>query len=482
LLRFAGLGEESIWLDEATSLIIARMDLPSVIAWAAADVHPPLYYMVLHFWLRLGETEYAIRALSAVFGVLTIVTVYSLARDLLGRRAAILSAVLLALAPLHIWYCQEARMYVMVTLLSLLASRLLLLGLRSDATTASRSDSRPIRHWLAYVLVSALALYTHYFALFAWFSSNLFALCWLWRRRPSQWRRWLMAQAATLMTFLPWVPILLRQVTTGGGGWVERSLGRPSPYSLLDTWLSFNVGLDSQLYPLIVRRLAYGLFAICAAAALRTLWRVDRPVDRSGSRHEGLLFCVLYSGSSVLAVWLLSQVKPMYSTRYLLIFLPGYCMLVAAGLAQLPWRGAQQVVTLVLVLTLLVGSWQAWRVEQNADWRGVASYVGSQSLPGDVVLFSPRWNVKPFEYYSRGSVDTNMDLPIPVTLEAANGVVNDIAWRYRRVWLVWQEGHYSDVNGLAKHVLDSQYDAIEQSSFAGVDQLILYALNGHGEG
>jgi len=184
----------------------------------------------------------------------------------------------------------------------------------------------------------------------------------------------------------------------------------------------------------------------------------------------------------VLAVWLLSQVKPMYSTRYLLIFLPGYCMLVAAGLAQLPWRGAQQVVTLVLVLTLLVGSWQAWRVEQNADWRGVASYVGSQSLPGDVVLFSPRWNVKPFEYYSRGSVDTNMDLPIPVTLEAANGVVNDIAWRYRRVWLVWQEGHYSDVNGLAKHVLDSQYDAIEQSSFAGVDQLILYALNGHGEG
>lgn len=482
LLRFAGLGKESIWLDEATSLIIARMDLPSVIAWAAADVHPPLYYMVLHFWLRLGETEYAIRALSAVFGVLTIVTVYSLACDLLGQRAGILSALLLALAPLHIWYCQEARMYVMVTMLSLLASRLLLLGLRSDAATANRSGSRSIRYWLAYVLVSALALYTHYFALFAWFFSNLFALYWLWRRRSSQWRRWLTAQAVTLMTFLPWVPILLRQVTTGGGGWVERSLGRPSPYSLLDTWLSFSVGPDSQVYPLVLRRFAYGLFAICAAAALYRLWRVDRSVDRTWRRQEGLLFCVLYSGLSVLAVWLLSQVKPMYSTRYLLIFLPGYCMLIAAGLGQLPGRGARQVATLVLVLTLLVGNWHAWRVEQNADWRGVASYVANKAEPGDVVLFSPRWNVKPFEYYSRGSVDNNMDLPIPVTLEAANRVVSDIAERHKRVWLVWQEGHYSDVNGLAKQVLDSQYSAIDGAWFRGVDQLMLYALHGYGDG
>ena len=62
LVRFVGLGKESIWLDEATSILIARLKLSSVVAWAAGDIHPPLYYLALHFWLRFGETEFAVRA------------------------------------------------------------------------------------------------------------------------------------------------------------------------------------------------------------------------------------------------------------------------------------------------------------------------------------------------------------------------------------------------------------------------------------
>ena len=75
ILRFVGLARESIWLDEATSIIIARMNWSSVVAWAAGDIHPPLYYLALHLWLGLGDSEFSVRALSALYGALTVVIV-----------------------------------------------------------------------------------------------------------------------------------------------------------------------------------------------------------------------------------------------------------------------------------------------------------------------------------------------------------------------------------------------------------------------
>jgi mannosyltransferase len=470
LTRFVGLGRESIWLDEATSLIIARMSPSSVVAWAAADIHPPLYYLVLHFWLCWGDSEFAVRALSASLGVATVVVVYALACELFDKRVGLLSAFLFSLAPLHVWYSQEARMYVMVTMLSLLASYLLVKALRGPGQG---------RLWVTYVLVSALALYTHYFALFALLFCNLFALYRMWRHGTGTWRKWLKAQLAVALLFLPWMPILYRQVTTGGGGWVERAIGRPTLQSLLDTWLKFSVGLDSGLYPVLLRRIAYVLlFASLLVAILRVLWPMrDKHPDSLAGDREGVLFCLVGAALPVLGIWLLSQFKPMYSIRYLLVFMPLYWILVAYGIGGLPHQGFRAAVTTLLLVTLVVGNYMAWRVEQNPDWRGTASHVLQRARPGDVVLFSPRWNVKPFEYYNRAQVDTNMDLPIPVTPEAAQAVVDDIAQRYRRVWLVWQRGHYSDPTGIPKQILESRYEVVEEAMFRGVDQVILYELS-----
>ncbi len=459
LLRFVGLGKESIWLDEATSIIIARMSLPSVVAWAAGDIHPPLYYLALHFWLYLGESEFVVRALSAVLGVLAIVIVYALANELFGQRVGSLSALFLALSPLHIWYSQEARMYVMVTMLSLLASHFMLLALRRQQ----------IRYWLGYVLASVLAFYTHYFALFVFLFQNLFAIYWLWRSNSKElWRKWLRAELAIGLLFLPWMPVLYHQVSTGGGGWVEKSVGRPALSALMDTWLYFNIGLDRQFYPVMLRRAAYVLFGFCVLTAVSRLFS-DR--DR-----EGVLFCLMYVGIPLFAAWLLSQAKPVYTIRYLLPFLPPYCILVATGINSLRWNWARIAVALFLVLVLLVGYWNAWNIEQNPDWRGVSFHVLERARPGDVVLFSPRWNVKPFDYYAEGHVEINMDLPIPVTTNTAQRVVADVAQCYKRVWLVWERGHYSDPNGIVKQVLDSRFQVVEERDFRGVGSLLLYDL------
>ncbi|MBM4428725.1 MAG: hypothetical protein FJ026_00065 [Chloroflexi bacterium] len=495
-LRFLGLGKESLWLDETTSLIIARMGLSSVVAWAAGDIHPPLYYLLLHFWLGLGDSEFVLRALSAVWGILTVGLVYAVARELFDSRVALLSALLLAVSPLHVWYSQETRMYVMVTALSLLSSYFLLLALQRKKAA----------YWLGHTVAATAALYTHYFALFAFLFQGLFALYWLWRSRSPLWRQWLLAQVVVALLFSPWVPILYHQVSTGGGGWVEKSVGKPSLYALVDTWLYFSMGLDSKLYPIMLRRMAYLLFGLCALAALLSPLRCatgtlrrplrlhaspGRPAGQAYSEQDGMTFCLASAALPVITVWLLSQVKPMYSVRYLLPFFPAYCIWVASGIDRLgsPLRCATGTlrrkgacaVPAFLLLTLLVGNWNAWRIEQNPDWRGLVSHVMSQAKPGDVVLFSPRWNVKPFDYYSQGHVPINMDLPIPVTPQAAADVVESIKRDYRRVWLVWERGHYSDPDGIAKRTLDRQGTILDELPFRGVDRLILYEFRAGAE-
>jgi len=476
LVRFVGLGRESIWLDEVTSLQIARLDPRSIVEWAAADVHPPLYYLTLHAWLRFGESEVALRSLSALLGTLTVLVQYVLARRLLGSRVAILAALMLALAPLHVWYSQETRMYVMLTLLSLLAAYWLLRALDSELYAASAPSGPTDLRWLGYALTGILALYTHYFAIIALFFANVFAA---WRLREAGWhsaRRWFLAQAAVALAFLPWLPVLYQQVTTGGGGWVARSIGRPPPLALVDTFLSFSVGLDGTLYPLLLRRIVYLICASAIFVAVFSSFRCSRHGE--GRERSAIVYGLLYGVVPMACVWLVSQLKPMYTVRYLLVFLPGYCLLVAAGLNRLPLGSARWVVVGLLAAGLCFGNVAAWQTLQNPDWRSLAAQVALAAEPGDVVLFSPRWNIKPFEYYSRGSIALNMELPIPVTQDAADRVAGDIAQRYDRVWLVWEEEHYSDPEGLASRALSRVAEVAGDWRYPGINRVTLYSIVG----
>jgi hypothetical protein len=121
-LRLYALSEESLWRDEISSITIAQLDLIRMVQNRAADIHPPLYYFLLHYWTALfGHSEGAVRALSVVFGVLTIPVMYAVGRRLFDERVGLLSALIIALAEFHIRYAQEAKGYSLLALLALLS-------------------------------------------------------------------------------------------------------------------------------------------------------------------------------------------------------------------------------------------------------------------------------------------------------------------------------------------------------------------------
>jgi uncharacterized membrane protein len=150
-LRFATLGVQSFWLDEAvTHDLVTRPLWAMLSAIPHSESTPPLYYVAAWIWVRVfGAGEVGLRSLSALFGTATIVVLALIARRLAGSRAGLAAAALAATSPLLIWYGQEARAYALLVLLCALSVWLL-----------ARGD------WWAWGLACVLALATHYFAVF----------------------------------------------------------------------------------------------------------------------------------------------------------------------------------------------------------------------------------------------------------------------------------------------------------------------------
>ena len=138
-LRIHDLGTKSIWLDEAISVGLAKSTLPQMFTTLATEKpHVPLYFTILHFWVMLfGDSEAAVRSLSALFGFLALLATYKVASLLFDREVGALSSLILGLSDFHIYYSQETRMYSLLVLLTLLSMYFFVKVMKAAGFTAS---------------------------------------------------------------------------------------------------------------------------------------------------------------------------------------------------------------------------------------------------------------------------------------------------------------------------------------------------------
>jgi Dolichyl-phosphate-mannose-protein mannosyltransferase len=127
-LRLYRLDAQSLWLDEAIAWRDSQAPWPDMVeTMLATDCNPPLYFAVLKIWTAfLGDSAVAMRLLSVLFGTLTVPLLGWFVGRRAGAGAGCLAALLLAIAPIHIDYSQEARPYTLFPLLILAATAALL--------------------------------------------------------------------------------------------------------------------------------------------------------------------------------------------------------------------------------------------------------------------------------------------------------------------------------------------------------------------
>ena len=110
------LDAKGMWLDETFSVWMASHPVADMLQWLVrVDQHPPLYYLLLHYWMAVnGDTPFSARLLSVLFGAGTIPIIYLIGKRISGAVMGLAAAVLLALSLFNIYYAQEARMYTLL--------------------------------------------------------------------------------------------------------------------------------------------------------------------------------------------------------------------------------------------------------------------------------------------------------------------------------------------------------------------------------
>ena len=204
-LRVYDLGNESIWLDEGFSIRFANLNLSQIISLRDNGL-PPLYYIILHWWINLfGDSEFSIRFPSVIFGFLAIFMIYKIGNQIFDKDVGMLSSLLLGLSVFHIHYSQEARTYSLSVLLTLLSMYFFIKLLKKRSHIAL----------IGYILFSILLMYSHLFGLFIIISQNiyLFTLFLLSKEDYKlNLKKWLLIQTVLIALFAPWVKILAIQV------------------------------------------------------------------------------------------------------------------------------------------------------------------------------------------------------------------------------------------------------------------------------
>lgn len=205
VLRFYGLGFQSLWSDELASWDFSnRETISQVIGGARSDVHPSFYFLILCFsqWI-FGDSEWALRLPSALAGWLCIPAIYLLGKRLYSECEELIAALFLAVFWCPIYYSQEAHIYSILILLSILTSYFwwgVMLGLRY------RRDL-PAREAALYVVCAVLCAYVHYFGLILVVlqGAALAALAY------GTLRKAMLLYLPVAVAYLPWQPSMVHQ-------------------------------------------------------------------------------------------------------------------------------------------------------------------------------------------------------------------------------------------------------------------------------
>lgn len=454
-LRIYDLGTESIWVDEGISILLANSNLFQIVVNRAQSTHPPMYFIILHYWVNLfGDTEFSTRFLSVIFGLFSILMIYKVGTLLFNKNVGMLSSLLLALSVFHIQYSQEVRMYSLMTLLTLLSIYFFIKLLDRASFTVSTG----------YIISSILLMYTHIFGLFILIAQNIYLLTLFLSKDfdyKRNFRRWIRFQIILVILYIPWIIVIASQILKlqTHGFWVPV----PTMRAIIVTFWDFS---GSTLLLLFFLLLSFFSIVTYKKVKGKINWKYFLKTIESYSWNISLsnvnriYFLVVWLLTPVILPFIISLFStPIYWTKYTIAASLAFYILIAKGIDNINTKSIKLVV-IILVIALSLGNVSDYYSEVNkGQWREVTNYIDINAESGDLILFYKGYCQKNvFDYYSKRT-DLNKK-PFTVGRDINEENIKELGPTvdgYNKVWLILC--HSRDYNkGLIKKTLNESYN------------------------
>jgi 4-amino-4-deoxy-L-arabinose transferase-like glycosyltransferase len=401
-----GISHELIWYDESVSVAIANHSFAEIFQLLPHENHPPLYFLLLRLVkLALGNSEWALRLLSAAAAVGMVGLGAGPVRRIFGNRGALAYAAVAIFTPVILIQAHEARMY---SLANLAVTASVLYGF-----LAARDGGRG--NWIAFGLWSLAAAYLHYYGLMAAAAAHAFVLGWLLLRNRKRLKGWLVTAALTLAGYAPWIVVLASQTlrVNKTGFWIPQVSGLGILSALLRPFVY------RELYPTplpVVRPWMAGA-ALAALALIVAGLILARRKKAAAESAFGAMVLVTYLGTTVVAIGISLVSVPVFYSRYMVVCTGLIALLVTLGISQLP-RGWVQGSALVLIAALNVLTLKDIYTQHfNLPFQQVRQALAAEITPGDLVITSDCFTVGPvfhyfpqaIVYYSSNSIEAERD-------------------------------------------------------------------------
>ena len=435
-LRLVHLDSSGFWTDEGLTSLRASYSVPEILSntitiqnGSGKDTHPPFYYLLIHFALNIwGKSDFAMRYLSLLAGVLLVPLLYQFGRRLAGQRLGGVVSLLTAINPLQIWYAQEARMY---TVLVFLAACMSFVLWRVLVTNNWR------RYGPLYLLLASLTIYTHYTAVFLIAVQALFGAWLLWRNG----QRRLLLGTAVLLLFVaaPLIPATIPRLFSGAE---PAYFSIPPAVILQDIVRNFSLGVTVDFSQPFIRLLVVAIVVLMLIgfAALST-W-------------SKRLFLLAYLLAVPIGLIAGSLIKPMYlGVRHIMIGSPALLLVVARGFLWLVsaagrdqfrhqkviWGGTAVLAAGVLFIgpTIALNNLYNNHYYGKDNFRDLIQYIEEKAGQNDIIVYNDAILLAVHEHYQQRT-----DLPVtavpeyPISAQLSIDTMPILAAAYERIWFL----------------------------------------------
>jgi mannosyltransferase len=445
-IRFLALGQQSLWYDEIRSVATAQGEAGTGLADIIFNAHGPLYLVLLRGWMHFfGQAETQVRLLSALLGSVGLILFYRMTRRLAGRTTGIIALAILACSPYYLWYSQEARNYIL----------LFDLGLIAVPAFVNEVERRTRASFIVALLTFAatsLANLSGFFLLALYGCHALTAG----RRSRYPARRFLLLALLSAVILSPWIvrgaawtgPLHLGVPQAGSDVPVIKGESPPGVLSIPFTLYEFSLGrtLGPSVDQFKLHRLAAVipcLWYLVPAALLFALLAFQGARRAVGSVRWLLLLWLALPILLMAGLSLLNLKAP--NSRYAILSFAPYLILLAIGVSSIRRVTLR---SLALAAIVLLSVWSGYRYFTDREyWRPDARAAGRlltrEAGPGDaVVVYALDY---PLTYYVPGSMSFLLPGQSAFADERATG-----AWlrantgRKRRVWVVQCQSWWVD--------------------------------------